>query len=104
MPETEKATPMTPTDIARVQAYLRKLFGNNLIRIVPPTRAGLSVEMAGRARRGLGLRGPIVADANRRPTAAGANATAPRSPGMPSDAQAFFRGAEIAPRAAASTI
>ena len=37
---------MTPLDIARVQAYLRKLFGNNLIRIVPPTRKGLSVEMA----------------------------------------------------------
>ena len=35
---------MTPLDIARVQAYLRKLFSNNLIRIVPPARAGLSVE------------------------------------------------------------
>ncbi len=29
---------MTPLDIARVQAYLRKLFGNNLIRIVAPAR------------------------------------------------------------------
>src|ERR1700722_6362312 len=38
--------PMTPLDIARVQAYLRKLFSNNLIRIVPPTRKGLSVEFA----------------------------------------------------------
>ncbi len=37
---------MTPLDIARVQAYLRKLFSNNLIRIVAPTRAGLSVEFA----------------------------------------------------------
>jgi len=25
---------MTPLDIARVQAYLRKLFSNNLIRII----------------------------------------------------------------------
>jgi len=38
--------PMTPIDIARVQAYLRKLFSNNLIRIVPPARKGLSVEFA----------------------------------------------------------
>ena len=37
---------MTPIDIARVQAYLRKLFGTTLIRIVPPGKAGLSVEMA----------------------------------------------------------
>ena len=37
---------MTPIDIARVQAYLRKTFGNNLIRVVPPARKGLSVEMA----------------------------------------------------------
>jgi hypothetical protein len=37
---------MTPLDIARVQAYLRKLFSNNLIRIVAPTRKGLSVEFA----------------------------------------------------------
>jgi hypothetical protein len=38
--------PMTPLDIARVQAYLRKLFSNNLIRIVAPARKGLSVEFA----------------------------------------------------------
>ena len=38
--------PMTPTDIARVQAYLRKLFANNLIRVIAPARKGLSVEMA----------------------------------------------------------
>lgn len=37
---------MTPLDIARVQAYLRKVFSNNLIRIVAPARAGLSVEFA----------------------------------------------------------
>jgi hypothetical protein len=37
---------MTPIDIARLQAYLRKLFSNNLIRIVPPARNGLSVEFA----------------------------------------------------------
>ncbi|MSP03263.1 MAG: DUF3126 family protein [Acetobacteraceae bacterium] len=37
---------MTPIDIARVQAYLRKLFANNLIRIVAPARKGLSVEFA----------------------------------------------------------
>ena len=37
---------MTPIDIARVQAYLRKLFSNNLIRIVAPARKGLSVEFA----------------------------------------------------------
>jgi len=37
---------MTPLEIARVQAYLRKLFSNNLIRIVPPSRPGLSVEFA----------------------------------------------------------
>src|ERR1700684_416417 len=38
--------PMTPLDIARVQAYLRKLFSNNLIRLVAPAREGLSVEFA----------------------------------------------------------
>jgi Protein of unknown function (DUF3126) len=37
---------MTPLEIARVQAYLRKLFSNNLIRIVPPGRAGSAVEFA----------------------------------------------------------
>lgn len=37
---------MTPLDIARVQAYLRKLFANNLIRIVAPARKGQSVEFA----------------------------------------------------------
>ncbi|MBV9251188.1 MAG: DUF3126 family protein [Acetobacteraceae bacterium] len=37
---------MTRTDIDRVQAYLRTLFGSDRIRVVPPARAGLSVELA----------------------------------------------------------
>jgi hypothetical protein len=37
---------MTPTDIDRVQTYLRKLFGSERIRIVPPPRRGLSIELA----------------------------------------------------------
>ena len=37
---------MNKTDIERLQTYLRKLFGTERIRIVPPTRAGLSVEFA----------------------------------------------------------
>jgi len=37
---------MTPTDIERLQTYLRKLFGSERIRIVPPLRKGLSVELA----------------------------------------------------------
>lgn len=37
---------MTPTDIARVQTYLRRLLGSDRIRIVPPARKGLSVEVA----------------------------------------------------------
>jgi hypothetical protein len=37
---------MNPTDIDRVQTYLRRLFGSERIRIVPPTRAGMSVELA----------------------------------------------------------
>jgi hypothetical protein len=37
---------MTPTDIERLQTYLRKLFGSERIRIVPPMRKGLSVELA----------------------------------------------------------
>jgi hypothetical protein len=48
MPATSEETgqPMTALDIARVQAYVRKLFSNNLIRIVPPLRKGMSVEFA----------------------------------------------------------
>ena len=37
---------MTPADIERLQTYLRKLFGSDRIRIVPPPRRGLSVEFA----------------------------------------------------------
>lgn len=37
---------MTPSDIERVQTYLRRLFGSDRIRIVPPAKAGLSVEVA----------------------------------------------------------
>jgi hypothetical protein len=37
---------MTPTDIERLQTYLRKLFGSDRIRVVPPMRKGLSVELA----------------------------------------------------------
>jgi hypothetical protein len=37
---------MTPTDIERLQTYLRKLFGSERIRIVQPPRKGLSVELA----------------------------------------------------------
>ncbi|MDB5371055.1 MAG: hypothetical protein JWP20_2613 [Roseomonas sp.] len=37
---------MTPSDIDRVQTYLRRLLGSEKIRIVPPARKGLSVEVA----------------------------------------------------------
>ncbi|MDR3525197.1 MAG: DUF3126 family protein [Acetobacteraceae bacterium] len=37
---------MTPTDIARVQTYLRRLLGSDKIRINPPAKKGLSVEIA----------------------------------------------------------
>ena len=37
---------MTPSDIERVQTYLRRLFGTDQIKIVPPTRKGLSTEIA----------------------------------------------------------
>jgi hypothetical protein len=37
---------MSPTDIDRLQTYLRKLFGSERIKIVPPMRKGLSVELA----------------------------------------------------------
>lgn len=37
---------MTPTEIARVQVYLRRLFGSERIRLVPPARKGISVELA----------------------------------------------------------
>jgi hypothetical protein len=37
---------MTPTDIARVQTYLRRLFGSERVKLVPPARKGMSVELA----------------------------------------------------------
>ena len=37
---------MTPSEIERLQSYLRKLFGSERIKIVPPLRRGLSVEIA----------------------------------------------------------
>ncbi len=37
---------MTPSEIERLQVYLRKLFGSERIRIVPPPRRGLSIELA----------------------------------------------------------
>ena len=37
---------MNASEIARVQAYLRKLLGSDRIRVVKPVRAGLSVEVA----------------------------------------------------------
>jgi hypothetical protein len=37
---------MTPTDIARVQTYLRRLLGSERVRLMPPARKGMSVELA----------------------------------------------------------
>jgi hypothetical protein len=37
---------MTPTDMDRVQTYLRRIFGTERIRLVPPAKAGLTVELA----------------------------------------------------------
>ncbi|HTC07834.1 MAG TPA: DUF3126 family protein [Acetobacteraceae bacterium] len=37
---------MNKTEIERVQAYMRRLFGSTRIRVVPPPRPGLSVEVA----------------------------------------------------------
>ena len=39
-------THMTPPEIDRLQTYLRKLFGSERIKIVPPPRRGLSIELA----------------------------------------------------------
>ncbi len=36
---------MTPNEIARVQAYLRKTFGNTQIVVAPPMRKGAPVEV-----------------------------------------------------------
>jgi hypothetical protein len=37
---------MKPNEIARVQAYLRRLLGTERIQLLAPARAGLSVEVA----------------------------------------------------------
>jgi hypothetical protein len=37
---------MTPPEIERLETYLRKLFGTERIKIVPPPRRGLSIELA----------------------------------------------------------
>ena len=37
---------MTRSDMERVQAYLRRLLGCDRIRVVPPAKPGLSVEIA----------------------------------------------------------
>jgi hypothetical protein len=37
---------MNQSDIDRVQTYLRRLLGTERIQIVPPAKAGLSVEVA----------------------------------------------------------
>lgn len=36
---------MNKTDIDRVQTYLRRLFGTERLELVPPARAGMSVEV-----------------------------------------------------------
>ena len=36
---------MTPNEIARVQDYLRRTFGNDRITIVPPPKRGAPIEM-----------------------------------------------------------
>jgi hypothetical protein len=37
---------MNPSEIERLQTYLRKLFKSDLIKVVPPMRRGLSVELS----------------------------------------------------------
>ena len=37
---------MTRSDMERVQTYLRRLLGSDRIRVVPPAKPGLSVEVA----------------------------------------------------------
>ena len=36
---------MTPTEIARIQTYLRKTFGNDRIAIDPPAKRGAPIEV-----------------------------------------------------------
>ncbi|WP_448206703.1 DUF3126 family protein [Azospirillum sp. sgz302134] len=44
-PAKPTAAKMTETEIARVQAYLRKTLGNDKIVIEPPEKAGQSAEV-----------------------------------------------------------
>ncbi len=37
---------MNKTDVERVQTYLRRLLGTPRLNIIPPAKAGLSVEVA----------------------------------------------------------
>jgi hypothetical protein len=37
---------MTSSDIDRVQTYLRRLLGSDRIKLLPPAKTGLSVEVA----------------------------------------------------------
>jgi hypothetical protein len=37
---------MTAAEIAQVQTYLRRLLGSEKLRVVPPARKGMSVELA----------------------------------------------------------
>lgn len=37
---------MNPSEIERLETYLRKLFKSDLIKVVPPLRKGLSVELS----------------------------------------------------------
>lgn len=42
---TRQEYSVKPTDIARVQTYLRKLFGNDRIHLDTPKKTGATVEM-----------------------------------------------------------
>lgn len=44
--EQERWHRMDATDIARVQAYLRRILGSDRVTLVKPARPGLSVEVA----------------------------------------------------------
>lgn len=44
-PQLYVETVMTPNEIARVQDYLRRTFGNDRITIVPPPKRGAPIEM-----------------------------------------------------------
>ncbi|MFC7735336.1 DUF3126 family protein [Roseomonas sp. GCM10028921] len=47
VPEAVGSCPkLTKSEIERVQAYLRRLLGTERISVVPPRRAGMSIEIA----------------------------------------------------------